>query len=315
MTDWAEQVARGRAWLETLFWAVAAAIIALAMSVAVAFSAWMSDRMGRDVAPSDAMIIDLTELPVQEVMAEEPAPPAPPSVAQMAETAPQTEADADPVAEAPPEQEPLPTPDPVAEALPEPMPEPEPVAEVPPEPEPEPEPVAEAPPEPEPEPVPDPEPEFEEVAAVPDLRPMPRPAPRPEPQKAERPAPVKKAAAPKKTPDSTRNVTSTAASAGGAAASARGAQSADAMARWKRTIQGQLAQHMQRRSFNLRGAQATIAISIDGAGRLTGVSLRNGTGNGAVDQQLVAHLRMRGSVSAPPDGQANTLLLPVRLQR
>ena len=328
MTDWAEQIARGRAWLETALWLLAAAIIALMMSGAMALSSWLSVAMGREVAPSQAMIIDLTELPVTEAVAEDAAPPAPPAVDQMQETAPQAEPEVEP--EPIPEPEPMvePAPEPVVERVPEPvveplpapepMPEPEPVVQPMPLPEPEPvaEPLPEPIPEPEPAKLPEPEPEVERVAAIPRIRPEPRP----EPEKVEKPepvkkAPAKKAEAPKKKPDSPRTVAASAASAGGAATSASGSAGADAMARWKRTVFGQLSKHMQRESFTMREAKATLEIRIDGGGRVTGVSLTSGTGNPSLDSRIVAHARTRQSFAAPPEGKPQRLLAPITLRR
>lgn len=322
MTDWAEQIARGRAWLETALWLLAAAIIALMMSGAMALSSWLTVSMGREVPPSQAMIIDLTELPVTEAVAEDAAPPAPPAVDQMEEVAPQAE----PIPEPEPMVEPAPepvverVPEPVVEPVPEqePMPEPEPVVQPMPEPEPEPvaEPLPEPIPQPEPAKLPEPKPEFEQVAAIPEVRPEPRPEPeRGDTQAPVKKAPPKKAEAPKKKPDSPRTVAASSASAGAAAASAQGAASADAMARWKRTVFGQLSKHMQRKSFTMREAKATLEIRIDGGGRVTGVSLTSGTGNPSLDSQIVAHARTRQSFAVPPEGKPQRLLAPITLRR
>ena len=308
MSDWHEQVARGRQGLEWLFWVLAAAAVVLMFSAAMALSAWLKDQvMGQEEAAPDAIMIDLTAMPVMENIAEEPAEPVEASVAQEEVEAPEEPVE-EPIEqpEPPPEPEPSPVPEPEPEPDPEPLPEPEPE----PVPQPDPDPI----PEPEPEPVVEPEPE-----PITSVRPPPRPERKPEEPRRERPREERprkerpREERPREQPRQQRQEASQAAQ-GGAAASARGSATADAAARWKRQVQGQLDSHMRRKRFSGGGLKASLAIGVDGGGRITSAAIQRSTGNPTVDGQLVQHVRQRGSVAPPPDGTATTLVLPISLR-
>lgn len=304
MTDWAEQVARKRGLLESVLWILAAAVVALVLSATVALTALLDVRMGRDEAEPDALMVDLTAMPVTEMVAEEPAEEAPehqpePVDEPEAFRTPEPEAEPDPVRPPEPEVEP------VREPLPEPIPQPELLTETLPVPDP---------------PPPPPEPEVV-VQTDPEVRPKPRPEPPKEPPKEQvrKPDPPKKepvrTAEPRKTaPATTSEAKPSAASSGGAVASARGGASPDAVARWKRKVLGQLDSHMRRKRFDASRREVVLAIRIDGAGQVLGVSIHASSGLPDIDSQLVRHAGRRGSVAAPPDGKGTTLLVPITMR-
>ena len=81
-------------------------------------------------------------------------------------------------------------------------------------------------------------------------------------------------------------------------------------------MQGQLSSHMGRRSFDGgRGRSVTVAIRIDGGGRVQGVSLIGSSGDANLDNQVIRHLNGRQSVAARPDGQPDTLSLRLQVGR
>lgn len=110
MTDWADHLARGRRLAEALFWAIAAAVVALAVAAGAALAAWFDLQAGQRSALEDAVLIDLNALPPAQALAHVP-------------DVPQPEAeDAPPEDIPPPEQVEEITP-PLAEAEPAPTPE------------------------------------------------------------------------------------------------------------------------------------------------------------------------------------------------
>lgn len=56
-----------------------------------------------------------------------------------------------------------------------------------------------------------------------------------------------------------------------------------------------------------------LAIQINGAGNVIGVSARQSSGDAALDAAVVAQMGRKGSVAAP-DGQGTTLTLPITLR-
>lgn len=188
--------------------------------------------------------------------------------------------------------------EPVVEPVAEPEPEPE---RPPPEPEPEPRP---------PEPEPAPQPKADPVPA-PEPPPLPTPAPKPKPKpKAEPAKPQPKKAAPKPAPKPAEAAQPQPNAA--AAAPVQGSAQASAMAKWKRKVQGQMAGHVKRKRLGSK-AKLVLSVQIDGAGQMTDVSVRQSSGDAALDAKVAAHARARGSVAAPPDGKGTTLILPITL--
>lgn len=182
MTDWAEHLSRGRRWVETLLWTLAAAVVALAVAAGAALAVWLDLRAGQQDALEEAVLIDLNTLPPAQALAEVPEVPQP-----EAEVTPPEEIDPpDEVEEITPkltEAEPAITPDeiepPQMEDPPEELPQ---VASTLPEPPPPPpKPKREVKPEPKREPKP---------AKVAEAKP-----PAPAPQKASAPVAARKGAA------------------------------------------------------------------------------------------------------------------------
>jgi protein TonB len=62
------------------------------------------------------------------------------------------------------------------------------------------------------------------------------------------------------------------------------------------------------------GAQgvATVSFSIDGSGRVVSARLAGGSGNAAIDQEVVAMARRASPFPPPPDGKARNFTVPVR---
>ena len=57
---------------------------------------------------------------------------------------------------------------------------------------------------------------------------------------------------------------------------------------------------------------ATVSFSIDGGGRVTSARLAGGSGNPAIDQEVVAMARRASPFPAPPDGKGRNFTVPVR---
>lgn len=82
---------------------------------------------------------------------------------------------------------------------------------------------------------------------------------------------------------------------------------------------GRVAAHLARfkqypaaaRSAGTQGV-ATVSFSIDGSGRVTAARLTNGSGNAAIDQEVVAMVRRASPFPRPPDGQGRNFTVPVR---
>lgn len=77
MTDWAEHLSRGRRWVETLLWTLAAAVVALAVAAGGALAVWLDLRAGQQDALEEAVLIDLNTLPPAQALAEVPEVPQP----------------------------------------------------------------------------------------------------------------------------------------------------------------------------------------------------------------------------------------------
>jgi TonB family protein len=58
---------------------------------------------------------------------------------------------------------------------------------------------------------------------------------------------------------------------------------------------------------------ATVSFSIDSGGRVTSVRLVSGSGNAAIDQEVVAMPRRASPFPPPPDGKGRNFTVPVRL--
>lgn len=241
----------------------------------------------------------------------------------------------------PPEPEPEPEPEPPP---PEPEPQPEPPVEAPP-----PEPVVLpglpplAPPTPEQfedvaAPLPSPPPEEETqvepaeepvlaTSARPQRKPDPPPKPREEPRQAQR-EPQRERPRQDTPREAARQPQATAPQSGAAgqeqprrqsAAPTSGAGRAispQAIRSWESQVQQAVARHMSRTRVSSRQAlSATLAVRVDGGGRVAGVSLAGGSGDARVDGALSAQARRLPRLPATPDGRARDLVVPFRITR
>lgn len=176
----------------------------------------------------------------------------------------------------------------------------------------------------------EPLPAFDAAALLPPPVTAERPAPRPkrverprepEPRKPEpekpretrrtetRPQPQ----APAAPPAGTRATASEASSRPAAQASGAGkGAGAKAQASWRATASAVVARHMQRGRYSTREVvSATISLTVDGAGRITGASASSG--GGALDAALTRQIRRLGRLPAPPGGQGLAVVVPVRI--
>lgn len=99
------------------------------------------------------------------------------------------------------------------------------------------------------------------------------------------------------------------------AASGIGRGRSDNSANYNGTVAAHLARYKQYpASARSSGAQgiATVSFSIDGGGRVTSARLARGSGNPAIDQEVVAMVRRASPFPAPPDGRARNFTVPVR---
>lgn len=157
--------------------------------------------------------------------------------------------------------------------------------------------------------------------AVPAERPAPRPerakrprAPDPETPRAPRTAETRKQ--PAAQPAARTRATAAAASprpaaqAGGAGKSA----GAKAQASWRATASAVVARHMQRGRYDTREpVSASISLTVDGAGRITGAAVTSA--GGALDAALTRQIRRLGRLPAPPGGRGLSVVVPVRIAR
>jgi len=103
----------------------------------------------------------------------------------------------------------------------------------------------------------------------------------------------------------------------GAPASGAGqATSPQAVQSWQAQVRQAVARHMSRTRVSAREAlTATLAVRVDRAGRVVGVSLAGGSGNARVDAALSAQARRLPRLPAPPDGRPRDLVVPFRINR
>jgi periplasmic protein TonB len=89
----------------------------------------------------------------------------------------------------------------------------------------------------------------------------------------------------------------------------------DNSANYNGIVAAHLARHKQypaaARSAGAQGV-ATVSFSIDGGGRVTSARLAGGSGNAAIDQEVVAMARRASPFPAPPDGKGRNFTVPVR---
>lgn len=271
--------------LALLLWLPAAAGAAGLFAAGAALASWLDVTAGEADGLQDALLIDLTEIAPVEAFSPLPEAPAPEP-------------------EAAPEPEPAsePEPEPAAKAAEPPEPaapeatSPEPVS---------PEPAAQeaAPPAPAP-PAPLPKPSAEaKPAAKPEpkaqTKPQPKPAPKPKAKPKAEAKPATKPAKPAPGSDITL--------------SSRPKGSPAAVAKWEKTVQGQLAKHIKRKRFPFPKASLTLAFKINGSGQVISVTLTRSSGNAELDAAVLTHARKKASVAAPPNGKGATLNVPMRL--
>ncbi len=99
------------------------------------------------------------------------------------------------------------------------------------------------------------------------------------------------------------------------AASGIGRGRSDNSANYNGMVAAHLARYKQYpASARSSGAQgvATVSFSLDGGGRVTSARLAGGSGNAAIDQEVVAMARRASPFPAPPDGKGRNFTVPVR---
>lgn len=157
--------------------------------------------------------------------------------------------------------------------------------------------------------------------SVPAERPAPRPerikrprAPDPETPRAPRTAETRKQPAAK--PAARTRAPASAASrrpAAQASGAGKGA-GAKAQASWRATASAVVARHMQRGRYDTREpVSASISLTVDGAGRITGAAVTSA--GGALDAALTRQIRRLGRLPAPPGGRGLSVVVPVRIAR
>lgn len=157
--------------------------------------------------------------------------------------------------------------------------------------------------------------------SVPAERPAPRPervtrprAPDPETPRAPRTAETRKQPAAK--PAARTRAPASAASprpAAQASGAGKGA-GAKAQASWRATASAVVARHMQRDRYNTREpVSASISLTVDGAGRITGAAVTSA--GGTLDAALTRQIRRLGRLPAPPAGRGLSVVVPVRIAR
>ena len=271
--------------LALLLWLPAAAGAAGLFAAGAALASWLDVTAGEADGLQDALLIDLTEIAPVEALSSLPEAPAPePEAAPEPEPASEPEPELAAKAAEPPEPaapeatfpEPV-SPEPAAQDVAPPAPAP---------PAPLPKPSAEA------KPAPKPEPKAQ-------TKPQPKPAPKPAAKPKAEAKPAATAANP--TPGSDTKLSS------------RPKGSPAAVAKWEKTVQGQLAKHIKRKRFPFPKASLTLAFKINGSGQVTSVTLTRSSGNAKLDAAVLAHARKKASVAPPPNGKGATLTLPMRL--
>ena len=99
------------------------------------------------------------------------------------------------------------------------------------------------------------------------------------------------------------------------AASGIGRGRSDNSANYNGRVAAHLARYKQypaaARSAGTQGV-ATVSFSIDGGGRVTSARLVGGSGNAAIDQEVVAMARRASPFPAPQDGKGRNFTVPVR---
>jgi periplasmic protein TonB len=99
------------------------------------------------------------------------------------------------------------------------------------------------------------------------------------------------------------------------AASGIGRGRSDNSANYNGMVAAHLARYKQyptsARSAGVQGT-ATVSFSIDGGGRVTSARLARGSGNAAIDQEVVAMARRASPFPAPPDRGGRNFTVPVR---
>jgi periplasmic protein TonB len=99
------------------------------------------------------------------------------------------------------------------------------------------------------------------------------------------------------------------------AASGIGRGRSDNSANYNGRVAAHLARYKQypaaARASGVQGV-ATVSFSIDGGGRVTSARLAGGSGNPAIDQEVVAMARRASPFPAPPDGRTRNFTVPVR---
>lgn len=87
-----------------------------------------------------------------------------------------------------------------------------------------------------------------------------------------------------------------------------------AMQKWEAKVRQAVARHMSRTRISARGSlTATLAVRVDAAGRVAGVSLAGSSGDTRVDAALSAQARRLPRLPPPPDGRPRDLVVPFRI--
>ena len=90
---------------------------------------------------------------------------------------------------------------------------------------------------------------------------------------------------------------------------------AKAEASWRASASAAVARHMQRGRYSTRGpVSATISLTVNAAGRITGASVSSGAG-ASLDAALTRQIRRLGRLPAPPMGKPLSAVVPVRIMQ
>ncbi|MFL9827490.1 energy transducer TonB [Rhodoplanes sp. SY1] len=162
-----------------------------------------------------------------------------------------------------------------------------------------------------------PAPAVDTVASpAPVVRPPDPPAPKPAARRAEAPRkPAQRAAKPRRQDVPATRESRVAAVAASAGSSGVGIGRSDAQSNYPGLVLAHLARFKQypgAARAQARGGVARVRFTLDGGGRVTGVSLAQGSGHADLDQESVAVVRRASPFPAPPGGRPQSFTLPVR---
>lgn len=162
-----------------------------------------------------------------------------------------------------------------------------------------------------------PAPAVDTVASLaPVARPPDPPAPKPAVRRTEAPRqPVARPAKPRRQDAPAARDSRVASLAASAGSSGIGVGRSDAQSNYPGLVLAHLARFKQypgEARAQARGGVARVRFTLDGGGRVTGVSLAQGSGHADLDQESVAVVRRASPFPPPPGGRPQSFTLPVR---